>query len=302
MRSGPLRFLLGLGVVLALTVSACAPATPTREPTEAPPPTEAPTEPMAETEPVTEPTEPSVTVSDQDASGGTVTVDSTTAAQAGWMVIHADADGSPGAVIGHAPVDQGSNENVTVEINLSQATPTLYAMLHVDGGEMGTYEFPDGDPPATAGDQIVVQPFTVTLPEGEMGAGADVAVAEGDLGHILVDAEGLTLYAFTRDSAEQSACTGGCSDIWPPLTVEEDPVAGEGVNTDMLGTLTRGDGGIQVTYNGHPLYTYSEDMGPGDTNGQGFGGSWFVVSPDGNLIREASASGEDEGEGGFYDY
>lgn len=302
MRSDSLRILLGLGVVLALAVSACAPATPTPEPTEAPPPTEAPTEPMAETEPPTEAAQPSVTVSDQDASGGTVTVDSTTAAQPGWMVIHADADGSPGAVIGHAPVEQGSNENVTVEIELSQATPTLYAMLHVDSGEMGTYEFPDGDPPARVGDQIVVQPFTVTLPEGEMGAEPDLAVADSDLGHILVNAEGLTLYAFTQDSADQSACTGGCPDIWPPLTVEEQPVAGEGVNSDLLGTLTRGDGSAQVTYDGHPLYTYSEDTGPGDTNGQGFGGSWYVVSPDGELIRQASAGEEEEEDGGYYDY
>ncbi len=302
MRSGTLRFLLGVGIVLALGVSACAPATPTTEPTEAPRPTEAPTEPMAETEPATEAAEASVTVSDQDASGGTVTVDSTTAAQASWMVIHADADGSPGAVIGHAEVDEGVNENVTVEINLSQATPTLYAMLHVDSGEAGTYEFPDGDPPARAGDQIVVKPFTVTLPEGEMGAKPDVAVADSSLGHILVNAEGLTLYAFTQDSADQSACTGSCPDIWPPLTVEEDPAAGEGVNADLLGTLNRADGSTQVTYNGHPLYIYSEDAGPGDTNGQGFGGSWYVVGPDGNLIRNASASEKDEGEGGYYDY
>lgn len=295
MRLRTLRFLVGIGVVFALAVAACAQATPTPDPTEPPAPTEAPTEPM-ETEAPEEETEPSVSASDQDASDGTVTVDSAVAAQPGWMVIHADADGSPGAVIGHAPANQGTNENIEVEIDLEQATPTLYAMLHVDTGETGTYEFPDGDPPVIVDDQIVVTPFTVTLPEGEMGAEANVAVGESDLGPILVDAEGMTLYAFTQDSADQSACTGGCADIWPPLTVEGEPAAGEGVTADMLGILTRADGSMQVTYNGHPLYTYSEDAAPGDANGQGFGGSWYVVGPDGELIRGSSS------DGGGYEY
>ncbi|MDX1600711.1 MAG: hypothetical protein R3191_04270 [Anaerolineales bacterium] len=133
-------------------------------------------------------------------------------------------------------------------------------------------------------------------PTPEPTAAPDVAVSVTGMGEVLVNAEGMTLYAFTQDSADQSACTGGCADFWPPLTVEGEAVAGEGVNADMLATLTRADGSTQVTYNGHPLYTYSEDSAPGDVNGQGVNGAWYVVSPDGTLI-----TGSVSNDGG-YDY
>jgi hypothetical protein len=105
---------------------------------------------------------PSVTVSDQAVEDATVTVDSVVSDGQGWIVIHADEDGAPGAVIGQAAVSDGENTDVAVEIDMSQATETLYAMLHTDSGEMGMYEFPDADPPVEVDGEIVVQAFTVT--------------------------------------------------------------------------------------------------------------------------------------------
>ncbi len=118
---------------------------------------------------------PAITVEDQDASGGTVTVPDVTSAQLGWMVIHADADGSPGPVIGYTQVQEGDNANVTVDIDLDAATETLYAMLHVDAGTAGTYEFPGDDVPARAGDSVVVKPFKVTLPDTGMDEGSSTS-------------------------------------------------------------------------------------------------------------------------------
>ena len=103
--------------------------------------------------------EPSVTAGDQSAVNGIVTIERVVAAQAGWIVIHIDANGAPGPVIGYAAVTAGSNSAVPVEIDLAQATPTLHAMLHVDAGQLGTYEFPGDDGPVRAGDAIVMVPF-----------------------------------------------------------------------------------------------------------------------------------------------
>ncbi len=137
---------------------------------------------------------PSVSVSDQDASGGTVTVDEVVAAQLGWMVIHAQADGAPGPVIGFSQVQEGTSNDVSVEIDLDAATETLYAMLHVDAGTAGTYEFPGDDGPAMADGSVVVTPFSVTLPQETGGSMEEVMVTIGDS---FFDAENLTVKAGT---------------------------------------------------------------------------------------------------------
>jgi len=147
----------------ALVLAACSPA-PATAPTAAPTamPTAAPTAMPAAEEPAPAALpemEPSVTASDQSAVDGTVSIDQVVAAQAGWIVIHIDANGAPGPVIGYAAVTAGSNSAVPVEIDLAQATPTLHAMLHVDAGQLGTYEFPGDDGPVRAGDAIVMVPF-----------------------------------------------------------------------------------------------------------------------------------------------
>jgi predicted lipoprotein with Yx(FWY)xxD motif len=120
-----------------------------------------------------------------------------------------------------------------------------------------------------------------------------VKVSESaDHGSILVDANGMALYAFMADTqnGDTSTCgdDDGCATEWPPLVSDGDPVAGEGVDASLLGTITRDDGTMQVTYNGWPLYLFEEDTAAGDTNGQGideFGGLWFLVSPTGDAIQ-----------------
>lgn len=105
---------------------------------------------------------PSVTVEDQPIQDGTITVAEVVSDGPGWIVIHRDDGGAPGAVIGHAAVESGTNQDVQVEIDAAQATDTLYAMLHTDAGEVGTYEFPGADSPVQVDGEVVVQPFNVT--------------------------------------------------------------------------------------------------------------------------------------------
>ena len=101
------------------------------------------------------------------------------------------------------------------------------------------------------------------------------------LGKILTDSEGRTLYRFTRDTPNvSSACYGQCATTWPPLLIDKDnPVAGAGLDGNLLGVLTRTDGTRQVMYNGMPLYYYAPDAKPGDTNGQRLRDVWFIVKP-----------------------
>lgn len=110
-----------------------------------------------------------------------------------------------------------------------------------------------------------------------------VSVTEGPAGPHLVDPEGHTLYLFTLDD-RKSTCVAACAQRWPPLLGR--PVAGPGVNPDLLGNAERDNGSIQVTYGGHPLYRFAEDDEPGDVGGQGFNDVWFLVGPDGEPVRE----------------
>jgi len=105
---------------------------------------------------------PSVTAGDQAITDGQVTVASVVSNGSGWIVIHAQADGAPGPVLGYSPVADGENNDVAVTIDEAGVTEVLYAMLHIDAGTVGTYEFPGDDAPATADDQPVVLSFNVT--------------------------------------------------------------------------------------------------------------------------------------------
>jgi predicted lipoprotein with Yx(FWY)xxD motif len=126
------------------------------------------------------------------------------------------------------------------------------------------------------------------------GGGATVDVANNpQLGKILVDSKGLTLYTFQKDTGSQSMCAGSCASIWPPLTASGHPT-GSGVDAGMLGTIKRSDGSTQVTYGGHPLYTYTADSGPGQTAGNGlneFGAVWNAVLPSGAKAPAGGSSG-----------
>ena len=109
---------------------------------------------------------------------------------------------------------------------------------------------------------------------------ATVGVAKSQLGRILVDGRGRTLYLFERDKGMASTCYGSCASIWPPLTTAGKARAVRGALGARLGTTRRTDGKREVTYNGHPLYYYTGDRARGQTTGHGldqFGAMWFVV-------------------------
>jgi len=132
-------------------------------------------------------------------------------------------------------------------------------------------------------------------PTTKDGRPATIGVATGGLGQVLVNSQGRTLYLFQKDSGTTSACTGACATFWPPLRSSGRPTVGNGASASLLATTTRSDGGSQITYNGHPLYLYSGDQKPGDTNGEGltaFGGGWFALTPAGTQVfRPASNTG-----------
>jgi predicted lipoprotein with Yx(FWY)xxD motif len=124
-------------------------------------------------------------------------------------------------------------------------------------------------------------------PKTADGQSATVGVANDNLGKILIDSHGRTLYLFRRDSGTKSACTGACPIDWPPLRATGKPTVGGGAAASSVTTSARSDGKAQVTYNGHPLYLFSGDQKPGDTNGEGvnaFGGLWYALSSAGNQI------------------
>jgi predicted lipoprotein with Yx(FWY)xxD motif len=110
-------------------------------------------------------------------------------------------------------------------------------------------------------------------------------------GEYLVSRNGFAVYMFKADTQGKSdhpavsACSADCLAAWPPVTVEGQPAASGNVKPELLGTLTRDDGTIQVTYNGWPLYFYAEDYAPEDINGsdiEDFGEDWYLLGPNGN--------------------
>lgn len=120
-------------------------------------------------------------------------------------------------------------------------------------------------------------------------SGAKVAVGKTALGGILVDARGRTLYMFAADKGSKSVCYGQCAQFWPPLITSGKAKAAGRARGSLLGTTRRGDGRLQVTYKGHPVYYFSQDAKPGDTMGQdfsAFGAKWYVVAPSGKKIGD----------------
>ena len=121
-----------------------------------------------------------------------------------------------------------------------------------------------------------------------IGSGLDttlVNVHPSVYGNILTAAYPATLYVNVDDSAKHNACTGQCAKTWIPLLTHGPPQGGEGVSGNLLGSFRRDDGRLQVTYNGHPLYTYRGDHQPVEAKGQGSGGTWYVISATGDPVK-----------------
>jgi predicted lipoprotein with Yx(FWY)xxD motif len=113
-----------------------------------------------------------------------------------------------------------------------------------------------------------------------------VQLRHTNLGSILVSSSGRTLYEFTRDHGDKNSCAAisGCSEVWPSLKTSGRPTAGSGVKASLLSSTS----GKQITYDGHPLYTYSGDSGPGKTSYVGakqFGGTWYALTASGGTVK-----------------
>jgi len=117
---------------------------------------------------------------------------------------------------------------------------------------------------------------------------ASVSTKTSSLGTFLVDGNGRALYLWDADHGSMSTCSGACAQAWPPVTTTGTPKASGAVKASLLGTTKRADGSREVTYAGHPLYTFAGDTQAGQTNGQGsngFGAPWWVVTPAGKALQ-----------------
>jgi predicted lipoprotein with Yx(FWY)xxD motif len=150
--------------------------------------------------------------------------------------------------------------------------------------------------------------ISASLASPSNGSSATVRTGESKLGRILVDGRGHTLYLFEKDKHGKSSCNGACATAWPPLIASGKPRAGAGARASLLGTTKRKDGRSQVTYSGHPLYTFIKDTKKGQTNGEGtdaFGAEWYAVSPAGAKVENdaaPSSSSGDPASGGYGGY
>jgi predicted lipoprotein with Yx(FWY)xxD motif len=129
---------------------------------------------------------------------------------------------------------------------------------------------------------------------GSTGSGAMViTTAASSAGTVLTDGSGRAVYLWVKDTGDASTCSGACAGAWPPVTSTGTPTASGGASASDLGTITRSDGTKQVTYDGHPLYYFSGDSGPGTASGQGsdgFGAKWWLVSPSGSDVTASVSS------------
>ena len=129
---------------------------------------------------------------------------------------------------------------------------------------------------------------------------AMLKTAKTSLGTVLTDSKGFTLYWFAIDTPTSSKCTGSCTTFWPPVIGT--PKAAAGVTLPgKLGTITRSDGSLQATYNGHPLYTFDGDKSPGQTAGNkvnGSGGLWYAVTTTASASGTAATAPASTGGGG----
>lgn len=128
-------------------------------------------------------------------------------------------------------------------------------------------------------------PSTTPTTAPATGSAVTVKAATTSLGQILVDSSGRTLYAFTKDVDSKSSCTGSCATTWPPAIVSGSVVADKGLTGSQFSVIDRPDGTKQLAAGKWPLYTFAGDAAPGDTNGQGSGGFWFVVGTDTKLVK-----------------
>ena len=137
----------------------------------------------------------------------------------------------------------------------------------------------DSTPAATAAPDTASADTTVST------GTTTLQLADSTLGTILVDGDGNTLYLYGKDTPNAPACDTSCLGGWPALVSNGAATVGTGMDLEDVGTVTAADGSTQVTFYGHPLYSFAGDAAPGDVNGQGIGGVWYVIDAEGNAVK-----------------
>jgi predicted lipoprotein with Yx(FWY)xxD motif len=169
------------------------------------------------------------------------------------------------------------------QLSVGLAVLALAASLTACGGGTGTSPSPAAPFTTPAESPTATETGTATATET---ATVDLKTASSSKGEIVVDGKGMSVYYFTKDVKDsgKSNCTGDCLVAWPPvLTTNETPKV-EGV-TGKVGTIDTPDGKKQVTVEGMPVYLWEKDKAPGDVTGQGVGKVWYLVAPDGKMIK-----------------
>jgi predicted lipoprotein with Yx(FWY)xxD motif len=137
--------------------------------------------------------------------------------------------------------------------------------------------------------------------DGIINSVSPIATASTDLGEILTDEGGLSLYGFTEDVDGEPSCSGACGDAWPPLLIGGPDLPSD-LDPSVFSVVTRADGTFQLRAGPWPLYRFAGDAGPGDVNGQGSGEVWFLAAPDGSLLQGSAPSAASDGEGASSGY
>ena len=178
-----------------------------------------------------------------------------------------------------------------VAVPVAAAAVVLAGLLSACGGEKGaeavaqtTAATVAGQAPAVAKTQGWLKIYDGTAPAGTANAVQLRVTSNPAVGRYVSDGSGRSLYRFDKDTATPSVsnCSGQCAVTWPPLTVTRDQVLyAAGVDPQLVGFIERADGTCQITVGGWPVYYFSKDSKPSDLLGQGVGGTWFAVAPNG---------------------
>ena len=142
---------------------------------------------------------------------------------------------------------------------------------------------------------------TPSMAPAAAGAAKLSTATVGNLGKIVVDGTGRTLYVYDMDTSKpsKSNCNGACATAWPPLLAGTGTPQVNGISASLVGTVTRADGTKQVTLNGSPLYYYANDAKAGDATGQAVGGIWWVVGANGQKITTQASASSSMGNSGY---
>jgi predicted lipoprotein with Yx(FWY)xxD motif len=188
-----------------------------------------------------------------------------------------------------------------VPVPIKLATPLAVALLAAAACSSAS----------SSGSTSTSAPSSAAAPASSSASSTVITTKTSSGGSYLTNSAGRAIYLFMADSTGKSTCDGACASAWPPVIATGQPTASGGVQASDLGTITRSDGSKQVTYDGHPLYYFVGDTGPGTIKGQGvdgFGAKWWLVAPSGSSITTAvtiggsggSSSPSSSGYGGGY--